>query len=106
MLQAIKKLINTLNQTNLTLSQYQNFQWWLIKIKETKTRLTLEIWTSNGSEDSENTISTTIELVIANEIALNWCYESLLLAAQQTMEKNFLKKNYATSNAALPIRTN
>ncbi len=75
MLQAIKKLINTLNQTNLTLSQYQNFQLWLIKIKETKTRLTLEVWTSNGSEDSENTIATTIELVIADEIALNWCYE-------------------------------
>ncbi len=92
MLQAIKKLINTLNQTNLTLSQYQNFQLWLIKIKETKTRLTLEVWTSSGSEDSENTIATTIELAITDEIALNWCYESLLLAAQQTTEKEIFWK--------------
>ncbi|UZQ30347.1 MAG: hypothetical protein OHM56_02065 [Spiroplasma phoeniceum] len=56
--------------------------------------MTLEIWTSNGSEDSKNTIATTIELAIADEIALNWCYESLLLSAKQNTEKEFfLKKN-------------
>lgn len=92
MLQAIKKLINKLNQTNLTLSQYQNFQLWLIKIKETKTTLTLEVWTNSGIEYSENTITTTIELGIVDETALSWCYESLLLAAQQTAEKEIFWK--------------
>ncbi len=60
MLQAIKKLINTLNQTNITISQYKIFQSRLIKIKETKTILTLEVLTINGSEDGKNTIETAI----------------------------------------------
>nr|CAK99043.1 hypothetical protein SPICI06_077 [Spiroplasma citri] len=92
MLQAIKKIINKLNQINLTLSQYQNFQLWLIKIKETKTTLTLEVWTNSGIEYSENTITTTIELGIVDETALSWCYESLLLATQQTTEKEIFWK--------------
>lgn len=33
-LPAIKKLIIELNQTNVKLSQYQNFQLWIINLKE------------------------------------------------------------------------
>ncbi|WP_425378916.1 hypothetical protein [Spiroplasma endosymbiont of Polydrusus pterygomalis] len=90
--QSIKKVIDNLNQINISLSQYQNFQLWLIKTKETSTILTLEISTTSGSENSDNIIVTTIDLPITDETTLRWCYESLLLSEQQTVQKEFFWK--------------
>ncbi|AOX43896.1 hypothetical protein S100390_v1c05590 [Spiroplasma sp. NBRC 100390] len=87
LLPAIKTLITDLNQTNVKLSQYQNFQLWIISLKEKGNTITLELLTSNDSEDSDYEIVNTIDIILDDQDTLTWCYESLSLVKQQTIAK-------------------
>ncbi len=72
LLPAIKTLITDLNQTNVKLSQYQNFQLWIISL---------------NSEDSDYEIVNTIDIILDYQDTLTCCYESLSLVKQQTIAK-------------------
>ncbi|WHQ37563.1 hypothetical protein E7Y35_01025 [Spiroplasma sp. SV19] len=87
MLPAIKELITDLNQTNVKLSQYQNFQLWIINLKEKINMITLELLTLNDSEDSDYQIVNAIDIPLHDQDTLTWCYESLALTKQQTKAK-------------------
>lgn len=87
LLSNIKTIIAELNQTNVKLSQYQNFQLWIIKVTEKSEIITLELLTIEDSEDSVYHVIATIDIALTKQEDLIWCYESLLLAQQQTAAK-------------------
>ncbi|WP_425379403.1 hypothetical protein [Spiroplasma endosymbiont of Stenodema calcarata] len=87
LLSNIKTIIAELNQTNVKLSQYQNFQLWIIKVTEKSEIITLELLTIEDSEDSAYHVIATIDIALTKQEDLIWYYESLLLAQQQTAAK-------------------
>ncbi|MBW1242284.1 MAG: hypothetical protein EIB84_05780 [Spiroplasma poulsonii] len=87
LLPAIKTLITDLNQTNVKLSQYQNFQLWIINLKEKEDIITLELLTSNNSDDSDYQVVNAIDIASDDHDTLTWCYAILDLTKQQTITK-------------------
>lgn len=87
LLPAIKKLITDLNQTNVKLSQYQNFQLWIINLKEKRNIITVELLISNNSDDRDYQIANAIDIANDDHETLTWCYESLGLTKQEIITK-------------------